>query len=316
MNATYKAAANYISAGLSVFPVRTDGSKAPLFAGWRQYTELAPAPAELTAWFDSNFPPGIGITGGPASGNLVVFDFEQWPAFIRWGGMLTNDDRAHLSNCPVVRTPGNGAHVYCRLTEPMKGAKYARTAAGECLIETRGNGHYVVAPGSPPACHPTGHSYRFARRGWIEGDRTEPIPLEVFHSLTVYAAELNEYHRPAGHEPVRDRSGPTGSRPGDKLAYLVTWGDILEPHGWKIYRSTAGATYWSRPGKSPPGVSASTGFCKGRNGNDRLYVFSSSAAPFEAETSYTKFGAFAVLNHNGDFSAAARRLKISLDVRA
>jgi len=38
-------------------------------------------------------------------------------------------------------------------------------------------------------------------------------------------------------------------------------------------------------------------------------VFSSSAAPFEPDTSYGKFAAFALVEHEGDFSAAARALR-------
>jgi len=37
-------------------------------------------------------------------------------------------------------------------------------------------------------------------------------------------------------------------------------------------------------------------------------VFSSNAPPFEARTSYTRFGAFALLEHGGDYSAAGRFL--------
>jgi hypothetical protein len=39
-----------------------------------------------------------------------------------------------------------------------------------------------------------------------------------------------------------------------------------------------------------------------------LYIFSSSAAPFEPGKTYSKFEAFAVLNHGGDFASAARSL--------
>ena len=58
----------------------------------------------------------------------------------------------------------------------------------------------------------------------------------------------------------------------------------------------------------PAGVSASTGHCKGPSGNDLFYVFSTSATPFEAEMSYSRFAAYAVLNHRGDFGAATKAL--------
>jgi hypothetical protein len=51
--------------------------------------------------------------------------------------------------------------------------------------------------------------------------------------------------------------------------------------------------------------SATVGF-----GGDWLYVFS-DRTPFEQGRSYTKFGAYAVLNCGGDYSEAARRLRAS-----
>src|SRR5207249_3530845 len=51
------------------------------------------------------------------------------------------------------------------------------------------------------------------------------------------------------------------------------------------------------------GVSATTNHA----GNDWLWVFTSSTS-FDANRSYDKFGAYAVLNHAGDLAAAARAL--------
>ncbi len=44
------------------------------------------------------------------------------------------------------------------------------------------------------------------------------------------------------------------------------------------------------------------------NGNGVLYVHSTSTE-FEARKAYTKFSAFAILEHGGDFSAAASELR-------
>ena len=38
-------------------------------------------------------------------------------------------------------------------------------------------------------------------------------------------------------------------------------------------------------------------------------MFSTNAAPFEAEMAYTPFAAYAMLEHRGDFAAAARILR-------
>lgn len=104
-------------------------------------------------------------------------------------------------------------------------------------------------------------------------------------------------------------------RPGDDYDRRgPAWAEILEPHGWQLAQSRGGADYWRRPGKDTPGISATTGYCKGQDGADLLAVFSSNAHPFEGPngtrpcTCYGKFAAFALLNHGGDFKAAAREL--------
>jgi hypothetical protein len=308
------AALAYRSLGVSTFPVKTDGSKEPAISGWREYAERLPTEDELTRWHRLGKRYGIGITGGPASGHLAVLDFETWPAFTRWGAALSADERLALARCPVIGTPKGGAHVYCRPEESVKGCKLARTTTGETLIETRGRQHYVVAAGSPAACHPLKRPYRVIRPGWFDGGPWEPMALEVWHNLTLLAAELNEYRKPAAREVVGDRrerpGQPAGDRPGDQFNARVGWGDILGVSGWRVFRSTDRATYWTRPGKSE-GVSASTGFCAGPSGNQLLYVFSTSAHPFEAEVSYSKFAAYALLAHNGDFRAATRALALA-----
>jgi len=301
----------YLAAGLSVIPVRLDGTKGA-YTGWREYSERRPTPAELSAWFAGRraVRHGIGIPGGPASGNLLVFDFESRTAFDRWCLRLTDDDKRYLAASPVVGTPRDGIHVYVRLTDSVKGALYARTVDGSCLIETRGSNHMVVAPGSPLAVHPSGRPYQLLRAGWIDGCPFEVMPLDVFHVLTAHAADLDEHVRPVAREVVGDRpsAGEVGDRPGDRFNERVSWGDILCPHRWSVYRSTAGATYWCRPGKSPAGISASTGHCRGPSGRDLFYVFTSSIPQFEPRKSYSRFAVYANLNHRGDFTAATRAL--------
>ena len=74
-----------------------------------------------------------------------------------------------------------------------------------------------------------------------------------------------------------------------------------------VFRTAGKTTYWTRPGKGG-GVSASTGHCRGPSGNDLLYVFSSSAAPFEPELSYSRFAAYTLLYHHADFRSATLRV--------
>ena len=97
-----------------------------------------------------------------------------------------------------------------------------------------------------------------------------------------------------------------GSRPGDAYAARTSWADILQPAGWEKVRQDATLSYWRRPGKSGRLWSATTG-PRGEAG-DLLYVFSSSCSPFEPSKSYSKFAAYTLLHHGGDYAAAAREL--------
>jgi putative DNA primase/helicase len=122
------------------------------------------------------------------------------------------------------------------------------------------------------------------------------------------ARQLNRWTTPA--RPRRgQQSGPAGrGRPGDDFGAAADWEDVLVPHGWVPTGTSGGTTYWRRPGKDA-GTSATTGFCGAEEGADLLYVFSSNAAPFEEQASYSKFAAYALLEHGGDFRAAARALR-------
>ena len=164
------AARAYVAAGVSVIPIRADGSKAPKLAGWREYADRPPTDAELSEWFGPGSDAGIGVVMGPASGNLVVLDFEcreGLSAYAEWLAGLSPELVAALADCPSVRTPSGGRHVWVRLAAPAPGARLARYAEGKVKIEVRGEGHQVLAPGCPARCHKTGVPYEFENRGWL-----------------------------------------------------------------------------------------------------------------------------------------------------
>lgn len=100
--------------------------------------------------------------------------------------------------------------------------------------------------------------------------------------------------------PARDRQDDD---PGEDFNRRATWHEILEPHGWTWHNSVDGVDQWTRPGKTS-GISATTNAL----GTDRLHVFSTNAAPFQAGESYHKFAALTLLEFGGDYSAAAREL--------
>jgi hypothetical protein len=94
---------------------------------------------------------------------------------------------------------------------------------------------------------------------------------------------------------------PSGNRPGDDFNLRGEIGPILEACGWQRVGESGSNQLWRRPGKTAGNHSATfDGQC--------FYVFSSSAAPFEANRGYSKFHVFAMLEHQGNFTAAAGAL--------
>lgn len=95
-------------------------------------------------------------------------------------------------------------------------------------------------------------------------------------------------------------------RAGDDFNERADWADILLPVGAVLHHEAGGVRYWTRPGKDlRDGHSATTGWA---DDADRLKLFTSHWPPFTDGDVYTKFAAFAMLNHGGDYQAAAREL--------
>jgi KaiC/GvpD/RAD55 family RecA-like ATPase len=181
------------------------------------------------------------------------------------------------------------------------------------LIEVKGEGGYVVTVGSSPRCHPTGNLYEH-----VHGPKLTDLEVLTEAERNTLHAVARTFDRSVAEThvepPVRgyERARP-GESPGDEFNTRTSWPEILQPHGWQLVGESGGIKRWRRPGKAS-GISATTGILS-KAGNELLTVFSTSAAPFEGVNAnerpgvcYSKFGAYTLLNHNGDFEAAAKAL--------
>lgn len=323
----------YLAQGLSVIPVRADGSKQPDLHSWKPFQEKIASEEQARSWWGSGVERGIAILGGQVSGNLEVIDFDKPGFYGRWCSLIDEWAPGLRPRLRVHKTPRDGGesrHVLYRcpviegnlkLALILNPAWLPSMAAPDwprdkkkdpkhlTAIETRGEGGYIIAPGSPASVHPTGRPYS------VENDVPVPtITPEERDVLLRAARSLNEVF-----DETKQVTGPkatpseVGDRPGDDFNDKASWEDILDPAGWKPCRTTNGGsiTQWTRPGKEK-GCSATTGYplAKGASpAEDLLYVFSSNAAPFEPGNGYSKFTAYTLLNHDGDFSAAARELR-------
>lgn len=318
-------ARRYREAGLSVIAVKTDGTKMPDAErmpghGWNIFRERHATDDELVAMFSGRV--GIGIVGGKASGNLEIIDVDEPGLFERLAELVEAESSGLIDRLPRVQTPSRCVHLYYRANEIAGNKKLAMRPTvdeqgrpkRETLIETRGEGGYVVAPGSPIDCHVARLPYTH-----VGGPPLTSIPMltaEERGLLIDSARLLNECvtEEPQEREPrERQPRSDDGLSPGDDFNQRATWEEILEPHGWRRMGVRAGRQHWMRPGKAAGSNSATTGTISA-SGNDLLCVFSSNAYPLEGatgdslSTSYTKFAAFAILNHKGNYSEAARAL--------
>jgi hypothetical protein len=305
MSDTFSIAQAYYNAGLCVIPVMDDGSKQPGVGrnplSWSAWQDNRPGLESLRTWF--NLYEGYGVICGAISGKLEVIDFDDITLYEPWTRIVQQEAPGLLDRLPIDESPRGGHHVYYRCQTIGKNLRLARVLASKdkikTLIETRGEGGFIVVPPTSAAFHTTGKPYKMLQ-GCLEAI-PEILPSERDVLLDA-ARSFNQYVAKVMEAP-RTPSANIGNRPGDKWAAQITWQQILEPQGWVANHQRGETVYWTRPGKDF-GNSATTG----HNSHDSLHVFSSNALPFEPDTSYSKFAAYALLSHAGDFGEATKAL--------
>lgn len=299
----------YDEAGLAVVPPKQDGSKRPYPGHWEEFQHEKPTPQQIKSWYRSGLT-GIGTVTGAVSGNLELFEFDCYDTYLAFMELSheagLSDLVTRIREAYTEQTPNKGIHWYYRCEEIGGNTKLARRPEPtpdnphnvKVLIETRGEGGYSVMAPSYGTVHPTGNPYTV-----ICGSATNIITItpEERRALWELARTFDEMPAVEPREPAQRASD--GDRPGDLYNEQTTWHDLLTGHGWKHVYRRGDTSYWRRPGKNM-GISATTNHL----GTDTLIVFSTST-PFEtAPASYTKFAAYAVLEHGGDFQKASKQL--------
>ncbi|HZA21609.1 MAG TPA: bifunctional DNA primase/polymerase [Dehalococcoidia bacterium] len=303
-------------AGLCPIRPSLDGSKAPL-GKWAEYQKERPTRGLIAQWYTNGYP-ALGTVTGKVAGNLEAFEFDdkasryepfKEAAQAAWLGNLVERIEAGY----LERSPSRGIHWLYRcpdLKELDGNTKLARRLKRpeekthdkdnyQVLIETRGEGGFIILAPSHGPVHPTGKPYELLRGRFAT---IATITPEERRELWRLARTFDEV--PLGHDEheVKPPASTPGGRPGDDFNARAAWRDILEPHGWVLIYEREGIDYWRRPGKDR-GISATTDY----QASGLLYVFSTSTA-FESERGYSKFAAYALLKHGGDFKAAAHDL--------
>ncbi|MBO0596362.1 bifunctional DNA primase/polymerase [Nesterenkonia sp. E16_7] len=324
--------------GINVIPVHADGTKRPAISAWPDAT---PTLDDLDHWFGTTDSAGrprhtaLGIVAGTRSGNIELLEIEG--DYAELAPDLANsaaetglaDVWARVSAGWLQQSPSGGLHWIYRVRgqEVPGNTKLAQDEAHfvngrrtyPTIAETRGTGGYFVAAPTGGDAHDTGRPWVTITGGPDTMATIDAEEREALHALfgimdmrrteatssTAGGSGLTGILAAAdGHTTAPAANPADGSTPGDHFEKQTSWQDLLGPAGWTHVFTRGTTSYWRRPGKSI-GFSATTGHAEDR---DRLFVFTTSTE-FPTEEPITKFGAYAVLHHGGDHSAAAAQLR-------
>ena len=305
--------------GISIVPVMLPSKKPLKGLSWKQRQRTLPDEKTIRrelAGGNGNL--GFAVVGGKGSGNLEAIDVDLSGEFYTpWVNLVEAEAPGLINRLAIQKTMNGGFHVIsrCRQAIPVntklarkrievsgpgeheyQGKKYKSQRQGDkwfiypVAIETRGQGGYAVVSPSP------GYSV-------IQpGERGEffdfPEITAAEREILIRCAKALDEYPP---EPVRTTEQQAGGRPGEDFNARGNILELLLGHGWKEAGQTRNRLHLTRPGKDR-GISATLYDGK------VLHVFSSNALPFEADKSYSRFGIYALLEHSGDFRAAAKTL--------
>lgn len=306
MNNLLKSAKAYVKKGISV--VATDDNKRATVS-WKRFQQALPEPQELEQQFASPRAKGIAIITGAVSGSLEVIDVDC--KYDTTGTLMQDLMQAITDAMPslaqrlmVIQTKSKGYHLYYRCPVIAGNQKLAqRPATAEevaanpnekvlVLIETRGEGGYVVAP-------PT-EGYVKTSGEWIPDiteDEREAL-LEIARSFNQYVVE---HQRPQSARHSTDTYAVTPWEDYNRRG-VNDMIDRLQAAGWTLVGQKGSKTIFKRPGRTE---SKSSGdYCHDLN----LFTVFTTSSQFEPLKGYRPAAVYAMLQCNGDFKEAARQL--------
>lgn len=274
----------YKQLGYSFF--NTLSNEKRIYAKWAEFQDRKPTDDEIRGWLqirNQNY----AIVCGEIS-NLVVWDVDT-----KNGGDPTPFLNRGLFE---MRTPSGGYHFYSTYDPIFYSTKHKKSEHSGILkaVDVQSTGSLVFAP---PSKFPGLPAYTITNDVPVG-----PLPDDLL--LRVLEALEPEKHS-TEYTPYVPPQNPENRRPGDIFNALATWDDVLLPLKWtKLGATINGTQYWKRPGKTTPGVSASTNY----KGYDLFFPFTKFYDELTWKKGYTKFSLYTKLAHNGDPRSAARSL--------
>lgn len=284
-------AKTYIECGLSVIPTRAD--KSPYFK-WKAFQNKKMSLEEINKYFSDQRAMGLGVVCGKVSGNLEVIDVDvkyDDEGFIEES--YIGDLKASIESYDkllIIRTMNKGLHIYYRCKSIEGNQKLANNSKGQVIIETRGEGGYVLAP--PSSCYHI-----------LQGDFSSiPEITEEERSAIISLAKSYDYELSSDISDSYNEEYQINVTPFDDYNQNGEVPQLLEKHGWAQTLVTSDKIFYRRPGKTDNGSSANWHIHK-----RIFYVFTTSTI-FEANRGYNPVQVFAILECDNDYSQTSRKL--------
>jgi len=315
-----------LSYELSVIP--TLENKIPALT-WKPYQAKRIQEQDVERLFTGGNIKGLAIICGAISGGLEVIDVDT--KYDITGTLWDEIDTLLQDNLPeiysslvVAKTVSGGYHIYYRCkevggndklanrptTEKEREETYqkalsngsteqeAKTGANNdkvrVLVETRGEGGYVVAPETP------GYSYVKGDPGSIP--TITPEQRAVILSIGRSFNETPAQERPIAKDTASANYSATGLTPYEDYNSRGDVVALLEAKGWRVVSQTGQRINLLRPGTTDSKTSGNF-----HTGLRVLRVFSSSTE-FETDKGYSSSQVYCLLECNGDTKLTYRRL--------
>ena len=292
-----QSAIHYKGLGLSIIP--TDNTKKSLFP-WKQYQSEIMSDQEIEEKFTHKKCHGIAVICGAVSNGLEVIDVDckYGINFNEFANEIKRANPNLYSKLYIVKTKSEGYHIYYRCEQIEGNQKLANRPANdqelkanpnvkECvLIETRGEGGYVIAP-------PT--------EGYININKVSIPLISITERELIFdiAKSFNQVFELSKEAQSFDDS-KFQKTPWDDYNDKANVIKLLNDHGWKSVDQKGDRVYFKRPGATSP---TSANYHLGK----KVFYVHTTSSQF-ANKGYSPFGVYAVLEHNGDFKAAAKKL--------
>ncbi len=306
-------AKQYLTSGLSVLPTGSD--KRPAIDSWTSLQTNQLTTEEADKAFNGSKVKGLGVICGAVSDNLEVVDVDckydltgtLWTEF----RALIEEHLPEISDKLVVaETVNKGYHVYFKSPAPQGNQKLAQRSTTpeererdphekiKVLLETRGEGGYVIAEPTP--------GYKFIQGSYDRIPIITEAQRETLFTLAKSFHEIHEEPKAQMDQTAKDKKGlyaqGSGLSPFEDYNQRADVVGLLQSHGWKVTGQSGQRVYLKRPGSSDSKTSGNY-----HTGLGVFYPFSTSTE-FDSEKGYNAVGVYALLECNGDYSEASKRL--------